>query len=186
MRICKEFQTKAGFTLVELTVSLGILVLLLAAVVPLWQLGLRIWLHESGVLAVQQEGRIVLEMVAREIRHASKDSVEIVVDSGTRQPALKFVVDEGAGIQAKISYLQDGAENLIRRKDKGDGAGTNVYLTNLTSPQGFSFAFVNPHTGSRRTETGCRLAGDEVIELVLCCRSEMYEYKMQTQVVPRN
>ena len=187
MNICRSFPKKNGFTLIELIVSWGMLVLLLAAAVPVWQLGLRLWQQESTVLAVQQEERIVLEMVDREVRRARKDSVEIAVDSGSGQPALKFELDEGLNTPAKISYLQGrSTAKLIRRKDNGDGAGTDVYLTNLNLENGFSFAFIDPHTGNRRTEVGCRLADNEVIELVLRCQRNMHDYTIQTQAAPRN
>ena len=174
-----------GFTLTELMVSFGIMTILLAALVTLWQTGLGLWQRESEVLATQQEGRIVLEMVAREVRRARADSVEIVLDGGSGRRALQFLVYEGEVAQARISYLQDGA-NLIRRKNNGDGAGTNVYLTKLTPQNGFSVAFVNLRTGSERMDIGSRLAENEVIELKLCCRRITDDYAAQTRVRPRN
>lgn len=174
-----------GLTLIELITALAILVLLLAAAVPVWQLGLRIWQQESAVLAVQQEERMVLEMVANEVRRARKDSVEIVMDGGSGQPALRFEVDEEPHILAKISYLQIDAK-LIRRKDNGDGAGTNVYLTNLNLENGFSVVFIDPHTGNRRMGTGERLSGYEAVELGLRCRRNNHDYAIQTRIAPRN
>jgi hypothetical protein len=161
------------------------LALLLAAAVPMWQLGLRLWQQESTVLAVQQEERMVLEMVAAEVRRAHKDSVNIVVDDVSGQPALRFEVDEELNIRAEIRYLQN-ANKLSRRKDNGDGAGTNVYLTNLNLENGFSFAFIDPHNGNRRTGIGMRLFDNEVVELVLRCRRYNQDYAVRTWIAPRN
>lgn len=170
--------------LAELLVSLGIMTLVLAAALSLWQTGIRLWQRESGVMTLQQEGRTVLEMVAREVRRARKDSVEIVLDGGSGRPALQFIVEE-AGTQAKISFLQEGT-NLMRRKDKGDGAGTNVYLANINMPNGFLVVFIDLLTGSRRNAIGSRLADHETIELVVRCQRAGGDYMLQTQVVPRN
>lgn len=187
VNICSPSSQSEGLTLVELIISGAVLVLILAAALPVWQLGLRLWQQESVALAVQQEERIVLEMVAREVRRARRDSVEIVIDSGCGRPALQFVVDEGLHIPAKIIYVQDGSTaRLIRRKDKGDGEGTNVYLTNLNLGNGFSAAFVDPETGNRRSGTGAHLSAHEVVELVLRCRRNKHDYVIQTQVSPRN
>lgn len=169
----------------EIIISLAMLGILLAAAVPVWQLGLRLWQQESTVLSVQQEERIVMEMVAADVRRAHKDSMEIVADEGSGQPALRFEVGEEMNSRAEIRYLQIGTK-LIRRKDNGDGAGTNVYLTNLHPENGFSFAFIDPHTGNRRMRTGERLSEHEVIELVLRCPRYNYDYAIQTQVAPRN
>lgn len=186
MYIWRLLQKDKGFMLVELSVCFGLLVLLLAAAVPVWQMGLRLWQRESAVSAVQQDGRIVLEMVGDEIRRARKESVEIVIDSVSGQTALKFAVDEGL-TTVEISYLQGKyTTSLIRRKNKGDGAGTNVYLTNLNLQKGFAFAFVDPYTGSRRMEPGSHLQDNEVLELVLCCQRNNHDYTMQIQVAPRN
>jgi len=185
MRVDFMAEGKGGFTLAELLVSCGIMTILLAAAYTLWQTGLGLWQRESDVLAIQQEGRIVLEMVAREVRRARADSVEIMPDGGSDRRALQFLVDEGEDTQAKISYLQDGAQ-LIRRKNKGDGAGTNVYLTKLSRQNGFSVSFVNTSTGSRRRDAGSRLAENEVIELTLRCQRITGDYTVQTRVTPRN
>lgn len=185
MRVQNMAGDNHGFTLTELLVSFCIMILLLTAAFTLWHTGLGLWQRESEVLAVQQDGRIVLEMVAREVRRARADSVEIALDGGSGQRALKFVVNEGEDAQAKISYLQEGA-NLMRRKNNGDGLGTNVYLTNIRPQNGFSVSFVSTRTGGRRTDTGSRLADDEVIELTLCCRRITGDYAIQTRVRPRN
>lgn len=174
-----------GFTLIEIMVSLGIMAVLLAALATLWQTGLGLWQREREIVAIQQEGRIVLEMVAREVRRARADSVEIVWDGGSGRRALQFVISEGENTQAKIAYLQDGA-NLMRRKNNGDGAGTNVYLTNIRPQNGFSVAFLNMRTGAKRMDIGSRLAENEVIELTLCCRRVTDDYTVQTRVRPRN
>lgn len=180
-------QDNRGFTLLELIISFAIMVILLMAAVPLWQSGLRLWQRESGVLAVQQEGRIVLETVAGEIRRARKDSVEIIVDGGSGMPALKCEIDEETNTRTEISYLQERASTkFMRRKNRGNGAGTNVFLTNLRLQDGFTFAFVDPRTGEKRTGAGSRLAANELIELTLCCRCDLRDYIMQIWIAPRN
>lgn len=176
--------SNSGFTLLEAVLTSGILVVLLAAAVPLWQADLRLWQRESEILAVRQEQRIVLEMVAREMRRARADSVEIAADDGTGQAALYFLTDDGVN-QAKVSYLLEGTR-LLRRKDNGDGVGTNVYLTGLSPHDGFLFAFVDRQNGTRRSEKGAHLQPYEAIELMLRCRQNNREYVKVTQVVPRN
>lgn len=185
MKTCGPLGRSEGLTLMELIFSLAILVLLLAAAVPVWQLGLRLWQQESDVLTVQQDARIVMEMMAAEVRRARKDSVAIIEDQGSGQPALCFEADEAPNIRAEIRYLQI-ASKLARRKNNGDGAGTNVYLTNLNPENGFSVAFVNPDTGNRRSGTGERLSDHEVVELVLHCQRNNHDYAVQTRIAPRN
>jgi prepilin-type N-terminal cleavage/methylation domain-containing protein len=178
-----------GFTLLELIVSVGILVLLLSAAVPMWQIGLKLWQQQSSVLEMQQDQRIVLECMARELRRARRTDVEIVSSGGIPgYLLLQFKLDEqdGHGIRT-IQYTQRTAQtSLSKITNRGEGAGTNTLLTGLKPEDGFVFAFVDPVSGTRRTRPGSRLQDSEVVELILRCQRGDKEFEVRTQIAPRN
>jgi prepilin-type N-terminal cleavage/methylation domain-containing protein len=115
---------QAGFTLVELVVAMGLLVLLMAGVFGLLQISLSSWLQGSSKTEVQQVARQALDSMAREIQYAS---------SITRNSAssITFTTVQ-AGVSKNINYYLDTTANpqIIYRND-GTGArpltgGSNI------------------------------------------------------------
>jgi prepilin-type N-terminal cleavage/methylation domain-containing protein len=111
--ICRSGKKcrQAGFTLVELVVAMGLLVLLMAGVFGLLQISLTSWLQGSSKTEVQQVARQALDSMAREIQYAS---------SITRNSAssITFTTVQ-AGVSKTINYYLDTTTNpqIIYRND---------------------------------------------------------------------
>ncbi|MCF8009757.1 MAG: prepilin-type N-terminal cleavage/methylation domain-containing protein [Clostridiales bacterium] len=84
-------KNQRGFTLIEVLASLTILVLLTAAALQVYQHGLLSWKEEEKVLNVQDNLRISMDRMAREIRQArsldssSSTSRVIIYDTGNQK-----------------------------------------------------------------------------------------------------
>lgn len=143
-----EKYRRAGFTLVELVVSMGLLVLLLAGVYGLLSISLTSWLQGSSKTEVQQVARQALDSMAREIQFAS---------SITRNSAssITFTTVQ-AGVSKTINYYLDTTTNpqIIRRND-GTGAraltgGSNIQVS--ISALTFTLFPPDPATPKRAVE----------------------------------
>jgi prepilin-type N-terminal cleavage/methylation domain-containing protein len=92
-----------GFTLIELLISMAALGLLLAVVISVQQTGLRAYVTNSNNLETQQNARIALERMEREIREASA-----ITAAGTS--SITFTAQDGLTV---VTYVLGG--NTLER-----------------------------------------------------------------------
>jgi prepilin-type N-terminal cleavage/methylation domain-containing protein len=118
-----------GFTLAELLVGLAILGLVLASVATFHESGLRAYVSGSNRVEVQQNARVALERMAREIREAqalanqTPTRVTIQTDwngNGVIGEPLAVAVD-GVLRGEQVTYRLNGT--VLERQEPGVGGG---------------------------------------------------------------
>lgn len=120
-------QSQQGFSLIELLVAMGLMVLLLAAISGVLSVSVNSWLQGSSKTEVQQVARQAMDTMAREIQYASS----ITRNSAT---SISFTTVQ-SGTTRTINYYLDTASSpqVIYRND-GSGArpltgGSNIRVS---------------------------------------------------------
>jgi prepilin-type N-terminal cleavage/methylation domain-containing protein len=180
------FNTR-GLTLVELLASMGLLAILLSAVVPAWQSGLLLWQRQTGIMEMQRDERMVLDVMAKEIRRAEPGSVKIVPNSSdNQQPMLEFV-DKNNG---RVNYFKYQAGTVLMRRDDGATSVENPLLDGLNKSDGFAFGFFRyTAPGTRVPSSNNILDSNEVLEIIIRSNrgpSGEDKYEILTVIAPRN
>lgn len=98
-----------GFTLVEVVVAVTILVIALSAALLLYAQGTLIYNREEVQVDVQENARIALDRLVRELRSA-KEINEVKINS------ITFTLDDGS----RVRYYHDTFRQQLMR-EKGSG-----------------------------------------------------------------
>lgn len=118
----KNNVAKKGFTLVEVLISMAIALFIVLGVYAVLNIGNATWFTDMGMLDLQQEARLAMDGMTREIRQSSPAGVSIT-NGGER--AEFYIPDVPNGI---TYFLQNN--QLVREHP----AGTEKVLANdLTS-----------------------------------------------------
>ncbi|GBF35400.1 hypothetical protein DCCM_4523 [Desulfocucumis palustris] len=120
-----------GFTLLELSVSVFIFILLGTAVTTVMSHGARIWRHGTERLEVEENLRLAMDRVVREIRESS------ALSSPSPDKLILDVPENGTTVKVEY-WFKDGQ---IFRKRKG---GTNPLAINVSGADFYCAAVENP------------------------------------------
>ena len=143
-----------GFTLAELLAAFAVMGLVLAAVVSIQQGVLQAYVTGSNKTEVQQNARIALERMAREIRESIQP-----VDATSTSSLLKFThPTDGA-----VTYTIDGSNNLTRNGVVVIGGVRNL----VNSPTIPLFVYYDASDASGATPANTRR-----VQITLQTRSE--------------
>ena len=117
-------QSQQGFSLIELLVAMGLMVLLLAAISGVLSVSVNSWLQGSSKTEVQQVARQALDMMAREIQFASS----ITRNSET---SITFTTVQAGSVRTINYYLDTSASPQVIYRNDGSGArpltgGSNI------------------------------------------------------------
>ena len=117
-------QSQQGFSLIELLVAMGLMVLLLAAISGVLSVSVNSWLQGSSKTEVQQVARQALDTMAREIQYASS----ITRHSET---SITFTTVQAGSVRTINYYLDTSASPQVIYRNDGSGArpltgGSNI------------------------------------------------------------
>ena len=117
-------QSQQGFSLIELLVAMGLMVLLLAAISGVLSVSVNSWLQGSSKTEVQQVARQALDTMAREIQFASS----ITRNSET---SITFTTVQAGSVRTINYYLDTSASPQVIYRNDGSGArpltgGSNI------------------------------------------------------------
>jgi type IV pilus assembly protein PilW len=108
--VCHDIGNR-GFTLVELMIALAVGGVVMAAVMTAFLSQHRSYLAQDEVVEMQQNARVAMDMMVRDIRSAGYNPNNIVggvgiiaAGNGTELLPLRFTRDNGAGALETISY----------------------------------------------------------------------------------
>lgn len=127
------WRSQNGFTLPELIIALGVIGLLLAATVSVQQSGLQTYVIGSNRVDAQQNARVGLERMGREIREASA-----ITTAGTH--SISFTGQDGSAVTYALSA------NTLQRNEVAIAGGV----------ESLSFIYRNANDATGATATSTR------------------------------
>lgn len=145
----RPFRNQGGFTLAEMLVAVAIISFVLAGLLLLQQQGQQAYLFGSNRVEVQQNSRVALELISRELRSAQ---------SITTPQATNIVFTDMTG--ATIQYQLSGTN--LNRTDP-----TNGTLTLIGGVQGLTLTY-KTQAGSTTTNA----ADIRVIDISITAKTE--------------
>ena len=145
-------RNEKGLTLIELIVTLLIVSLLLGSIYGILQGTLRVWLHGSEKIDIQQNARIAMNTLESEIKRADR------VNSSSTSTSLNLTID-GQLVRYHLSGTQ-----LLRATS---GGGNNPVAYNLKQ---LRFTYYPNVTSS------------SLVEIYMKFESQGYEYSITSRV----
>lgn len=121
-------NAKRGFTLVEILVSVAIALFVVLGVYAVLNVGNTSWFTDMGMLDLQQEARLAMDGMIREVRQSSSGDVSIT-NGGEK---VEFYIPD---VSSGISYFIQNNE-LVREHP----AGTEKVLAGDLTSLNFSLA----------------------------------------------
>jgi len=109
---------RAGFTLIETVIAASLMVLVLMASLSILQAGLKWWQRGWDRMDAQQNARVALAYMAREIQAAK----EIVSGSDART----LIIADAAGNQYKYLLAGDNLQRAVKNKGSLSFSGYNL------------------------------------------------------------
>ena len=149
-----KFRNLEGFTLVELMISMGIGMVILAAVTTTFMSQTRIYNAQEQINEMQQNARGSLDIIAREVKMAGYNPNEVSflgITYSTTQLMIQADLDSTPGIDVsitpneRITYAYDAANDRITR---AVGSGSAQILAEHISA--FTFGYLDS-TGTATT-----------------------------------
>lgn len=179
-----------GITLVELLCALAILLLLLAGLLPLWQMGLRIWEYQMEVIGMQQDSRMALDYMCRELRRAKVVGIAANSRDGNR-PMLQLQIDyqdaQGQTRSKTVNYFKYVAGTDVWREAINDAnPGLNYLISGINRENGFEFYITDAAQQLQPLVIGDVVDGQETVTLILRVQRNGVERVVSTTVAPRN
>ena len=149
-----KFRNLEGFTLVELMVSMGIGMVILAAVTTTFMSQTRIYNAQEQINEMQQNARGAIDIIAREVKMAGYNPNEVGflgITYSTTQLMIQADLDSTPGIDVsitpneRITYAYDAGNDRITR---AVGSGSAQILAEHISA--FTFGYLDS-TGTATT-----------------------------------
>lgn len=150
----KDNIRERGFTLVELMIAMAVGGIVMAAVMTAFLSQHRSYIAQDEVVEMQQNARVAMDMLVRDIRSAGYDpnglgagitaignGTELDPDDNTKRLPLQFTRDNGAGVLETIAYsLYDAYENaappgndgLVDDLGRNEGGGRQAVAENIS------------------------------------------------------
>lgn len=142
----KDNIGEQGFTLVELMIAMAVGGIVMAAVMTSFLSQHNTYLAQDQVVEMQQNSRVAMDMLVRDIRSAGYDPNNLgagitAAGNGTEFLPLRFTRDDGTGVLETIAYsLYDAYADAVPASNDGliddlarnAGGGRQVVAENIS------------------------------------------------------
>lgn len=129
MKITKKSD---GFTLIEIMVAVAIMGILMAGIYGIFTSIYNSYLSQNQLADVEQNARIGIEQMMREIRLAGFNYKNTQIYKTTATDFV-FQADVGAPQRKKIEYYWDNAKRTLIRGEESDTTGSGDFPSNGTA-----------------------------------------------------
>ena len=182
-----------GFSLIELMAALGISAIVLTAITSTFISQTRSYNTQEQINAMQQNARVAMDMITREIRMAGYNTNDSLTFDGITYNAGQIRIqaningDTDTGdANEDITYAYDAADDTIERTT---GGSTEVLVDNIDT---FTFAYLDEDGNATTTSTLIRQ-----IQITVTARTPVHDptytlnggfrqYTLISLVTPRN
>jgi type II secretory pathway pseudopilin PulG len=106
-----------GMTLIELAVAVAVLLGIGLLLSLLLSSGLDLWEAGTAQTGADQEARLALERVTRELRASRSTAGQVVIGGGGSSLTFPLDMDNDGSFETTVRYLLDGA--VLRRRQAG-------------------------------------------------------------------
>ena len=120
-------KVQEGFTLIELIIYMGLLVILLSVLTSIFMSSLDVQLESEANSAVEQDGSYILSRLAYDIHRAESVAIPVVL-GGTSTTNFRIVVN---GVD--YTYSIDANDNLVLQEGLGPSNNLNGYNTSISN-----------------------------------------------------
>lgn len=114
LKVRKIEGLRSGLTLVEVLVSVALISLIMIGIYETLIIGNKSWNQDMGMLDLQQDARLAMDGMVREIRQGNSSDVSIT-DNGA---VVEFSLPD-AGATENIRYYLNNDNQLIREHPEG-------------------------------------------------------------------
>ena len=133
----------AGFSLTELVVAVGLILLVVLTIGRTLDLGLKVTNRVDSATTAQREGRLVLDALAREARVRSSivapASPVVSPDPGPHALTFTTLADPAGGVPGRTIHYDVSAGKLYKRVDLGPRAVVLQKVLNDNSKPLFTY-----------------------------------------------
>ena len=157
---CSENRNSGGFTLVELLVSMGIGMVVLAAVSTTFMSQVRFYSAQEQVNEMEQNARGALDIITRELKMAGYNPKSFSFSGVTYSTSQLLIqadlnaddsISTSSSANEQITYTYDNANKQIKRA-LGNGTA-QVLADNITA---FTFSYLNSIGAAETTTANIR------------------------------
>ncbi len=106
-----------GMTLIELVVAVAVLLGIGLLLSMLLSSGLDLWEAGTAQTGADQEARLALERITREMRASRSTAGQVVIGSGGSSLTFPLDMDNDGSFETTVRYLRDGT--VLRRRQAG-------------------------------------------------------------------
>lgn len=108
-------RSKSAFTLVEVVVAMAIFTMVLGATLLIYQHSLQSWSRTDSATTVQENMRLVLDRMTRELRTAVSIEEAAVEDGRTKISFQTYISQNNQPVLKTITYYHDPASQQVYR-----------------------------------------------------------------------
>jgi len=186
----KKLSNSKGFTLTELLVVIFVLVLIIRLVYSGYLLSHRSYLEAEKMTEITQNGRVILERTAREIRQAREIATELAEEESGATSTIEFEDGHISESYHYIRYFKEGAE--VKREIVGyyfSGDPSETLVSWDAEPPGSQTLETKVLESSKtigECVSGLGFWGSEVVNIFLVLEKENKALNLKTKVFGRN
>lgn len=185
-----------GFTLTELLTTIAIFIIILGAVYSTYHLSQKTYQESEIAAELIQNGRVISEMMLREIRQAKGVVTELSDERGGATDEIEFQNGHDITYITYIHYFKDDIQKMVKREEiayyfsiSGDPADPETYvLWNSLPPEGETLATTTldgPDTIGEFVGN-LELWGSKNINISLTLEKKEKTIQLETKVFGRN